>query len=326
MRKAEAVVFDVEFTAWDGAMQTRWLRPGEFKEIVQIGAVKVDAAFQPLERFEMLVRPTINPVLSAYLEGIIGLTNADIAARGVSFGDAYRAFDAFCDGLPLVAYGRDDLVLAQNFRLNGMDEAVPPYTNIIGWMRAQGVDVRKGHGCDVGPMVGVPFAGHEHNALDDAASLAAGIAAVMARGAASPLMDTQEPADEAGQIAAALCLRPHPEGGAFREMFRDPVEIDGRAHSTAIYFLLRAGEVSARHRVDAAEVWHFYRGGAVELTIEETGCAPRRVILGPRIEAGERPQAVVPAHAWQWARPLGDYVLVGCTVAPGFEFAHFEMG
>lgn len=328
MCRAAAVVFDVEFTAWEGSMAARWLRPGEFKEIVQIGAVKVDAAFRPLARFDVLVRPAVNPVLAPYLEGIIGITNADIAARGVAFVQAYQMFMQFCEALPLVAYGRDDLVLEQNLRLNGICADVPPYTNIIGWMGTQGIDVRKGHGCDVGPKAGVPFEGHAHNALDDAASLAAGIAAVIARGAPSPLQSgtAAESAEEAGRLMALLALQPHPEGGAFREMFRDPAGTDGRAHSTAIYFLLRAGEVSARHRVDAAEVWHFYRGGPVELTIEEVGQPVRQVVLGPHIEAAEQPQVVVPACAWQSARPLGAYALVGCTVAPGFEFSRFEMG
>jgi uncharacterized protein len=124
--------------------------------------------------------------------------------------------------------------------------------------------------------------------------------------------------DEAEKLIALLKLEPHPEGGHYREMFRDTNA--GRAHSTAIYFLLRVGEVSHRHRVDAAEVWHYYRGAPLELVIGD-----ERHVLGPDIARGERPQHVVPAHVWQSARPLGAYTLVGCTVAPGFEFAGFEM-
>ena len=96
-----------------------------------------------------------------------------------------------------------------------------------------------------------------------------------------------------------------------------------RAHSTAIYFLLQADEISRWHRVDAAEVWHFYRGAALALRI--AGASPERNILGHDIEKGEVPQCVVPAGMWQTARSLGDYSLVGCTVAPGFEFANFEL-
>jgi predicted cupin superfamily sugar epimerase len=129
---------------------------------------------------------------------------------------------------------------------------------------------------------------------------------------------------EAESLIAALQLQPHPEGGHFRETFRDDGR-DGRASSTAIYFLLSAGEVSRWHRVDAAEVWHYYRGAPLEVRIENTV-----QILGPGIEIGQLPQIVVPKGAWQMARSLGDsslgaYTLVGCTVAPGFEFSGFEL-
>jgi len=123
---------------------------------------------------------------------------------------------------------------------------------------------------------------------------------------------------EADRLIQMLDLKPHPEGGYFRETFRDGG--DGRAHSTAIYFLLSAGEVSRWHRVDAAEVWHFYRGAPLELKI-----GTDTFILGPDIDEAQVPQLVVPPGAWQAARSLGDYTLVGCTVAPGFEFSKFEM-
>jgi len=129
--------------------------------------------------------------------------------------------------------------------------------------------------------------------------------------------------DDADRLIARLGLIPHPEGGHYRETFRDP---DGaRAHSTAIYFLLRAGEVSRWHRIDAAEVWHFYRGAPLELVLGEDGKPPVRHLLGAEIEKGEEPQIVVPKCVWQSARSLGDFTLVGCTVAPGFEFPGFEL-
>jgi len=130
---------------------------------------------------------------------------------------------------------------------------------------------------------------------------------------------------EADRIIAALGLLPHPEGGHYREMFRDVAGSSGRAHSTAIYFLLREGEVSHWHRIDAVEIWHFYRGAPLEITVAQDGKPPARWKLGPGVENGERPQHVVPAGAWQGARSLGAYTLVGCTVAPGFEFSHFEL-
>ena len=128
-------------------------------------------------------------------------------------------------------------------------------------------------------------------------------------------------------IIRLLGLQPHPEGGHYRETFRDSRSADaesGRAASTAIYFLLRAGEVSRWHRVDAAEVWHWYAGAPLMLGIAE-GAEKREIRLGTDLLAGERPQAVVPARAWQQAQSLGDWTLVGCTVAPGFEFAGFEL-
>jgi uncharacterized protein len=130
---------------------------------------------------------------------------------------------------------------------------------------------------------------------------------------------------ESDRLITALELKPHPEGGYYREMFRDPAGTGGRAASTAIYYLLRKGEISRAHRIDAAEIWHFYRGSPLELTIMEAGKTAVAHVLGASVEFGERPQIVVPAHAWQGARPLGDYALVGCTVAPGFVFETFDM-
>jgi uncharacterized protein len=136
-----------------------------------------------------------------------------------------------------------------------------------------------------------------------------------------------DPALTAADIVRLLGLDPHPEGGYFRETFRDPRNVSPeRAASTAIYFLLGRGERSHWHRVDAAEVWHFYAGAPLRLEIAASP-APRitPMILGPDLVAGQRPQAVVPAGAWQSAESLGDWTLVGCTVAPGFAFKHFEL-
>ena len=126
----------------------------------------------------------------------------------------------------------------------------------------------------------------------------------------------------AQDVIRLLDLTPHPEGGHFRETFRDAGV--GRAASTAIYFLLTRGERSHWHRIDAAEVWHWYAGAALALDIAD---GPRResITLGSDLAAGERPQAIVPAGAWQAAQTLGDWTLCGCTVAPGFDFAGFEL-
>ncbi|PYQ62269.1 MAG: cupin [Acidobacteria bacterium] len=130
----------------------------------------------------------------------------------------------------------------------------------------------------------------------------------------------------AEEVVELLGLQPHPEGGFYRETFRAPAPDGVRAPSTAIYYLLRAGDVSAWHRVvDADEVWHHYAGAPLELVLSPDGRERTSVRLGPGLAAGERPQAVVPAGVWQAARPLGGWALVGCTVAPGFEFSSFEM-
>jgi uncharacterized protein len=130
----------------------------------------------------------------------------------------------------------------------------------------------------------------------------------------------------AAEIIRLLDLEPHPEGGHYRQTFRDQKTIDGaRAVSTAIYFLLARGERSHWHRVDATEIWHWHAGAPLELEIALPSGRPERLMLGNDLAAGERPQGVVPAHAWQAAQSLGDWTLVGCTVAPGFEFAKFEL-
>ena len=129
----------------------------------------------------------------------------------------------------------------------------------------------------------------------------------------------------ADEVIALLGLAPHPEGGYFRETYRDTAETNGRSRSTAIYFLLAEGQSSHWHTVDASEVWHWYAGAPLEL-----GIAPpdgREVItrLGVDLAAGERPQAVVPPGYWQRAKTLGAWTLVGCTVAPGFTFEGFVL-
>jgi predicted cupin superfamily sugar epimerase len=130
----------------------------------------------------------------------------------------------------------------------------------------------------------------------------------------------------AADVIRLLDLKPHPEGGHFRETFRDGREVAaGRAASTAIYFLLARGERSDWHRIDAVEVWHWYAGAVLELEIAAAPGRRETVRLGNDLVAGQRPQAVVPAHAWQAAKTLGEWTLAGCTVAPGFEFARFEL-
>ncbi len=128
----------------------------------------------------------------------------------------------------------------------------------------------------------------------------------------------------AEEIIQALGLMPHPEGGYFRETYRDAHCFGERCASTAIYYLLARGQRSHWHRVDAAEIWHWYAGAPLLLSIK-TGETLSAYVLGPDLFGGEAPQAVVPPHAWQSAEAQGDLTLVGCPVAPGFEFSKFEV-
>lgn len=130
----------------------------------------------------------------------------------------------------------------------------------------------------------------------------------------------------AEQVIAVLGLKPHPEGGWYRETFRDEGDAPGaRGASTLIYYLLGAGDVSDWHRVDAVEIWHYYAGAPLVLTVSANGHDAAASHLGIDLLAGQRPQIVVPKGAWQTATSLGAWTLVGCTVAPAFEFAGFEM-
>ncbi len=127
----------------------------------------------------------------------------------------------------------------------------------------------------------------------------------------------------ADAIIARLGLAPHPEGGWYRETWAGPGD---RPSGTAILFLLKGGEVSHWHRVDAAEIWLFHAGAPLILSTAETDLGPAQdQTLGPDVLAGQSPQLIVPPHHWQAARSTGDYTLVSCTVSPGFQFAGFTL-
>ena len=130
----------------------------------------------------------------------------------------------------------------------------------------------------------------------------------------------------ADEIIAALGLAPHPEGGWYRQTWVAEAREGERPAGTCIYFLLKKGERSHWHRVDAAEIWHFHAGAALVLSVAASDAGPAMDLrLGPDLAAGERPQAIVPEGHWQAARTTGDWTLVGCTVSPGFRFDGFEL-
>lgn len=188
IRAPYAVVYDLEFTAWDGSWARKWMAPGEYKEIIQIGAVKVSDKFEPIETLNVLVRPRLNPMLSDYIQTLTGVTNDVLADRGVDFTEGYCSFVSFAGSLPILAFGRDDLVLLDNLRLYGLTDMppMPRCLDLRGWLVENGIDIAGMHACDVGPAAGVPFDGHTHDGLCDALSVAAGIKALMARGAKPP--------------------------------------------------------------------------------------------------------------------------------------------
>jgi predicted cupin superfamily sugar epimerase len=148
-------------------------------------------------------------------------------------------------------------------------------------------------------------------------------------------MTTTPTRHDAAYWIAHLELVRHPEGGWFRETYRAPETIPasglptrfdgGRSLSTAIFFLLEQGDVSALHRLKSDEMWHFYEGAPLAVHVIAPDGAYREILLGRDAEQGEQLQAVVPAGCWFGAEPRGEFSLVGCTVAPGFDFNDFEM-
>jgi predicted cupin superfamily sugar epimerase len=128
----------------------------------------------------------------------------------------------------------------------------------------------------------------------------------------------------AQDIIAELGLARHPEGGWYIQTFADEPGPDGRAHSTAIYYLLEGGDRSHWHTVDAIEFWLYHAGAPLELSLSD-GSVARTLTLGSDLASGQRPQGIVRKGEWQSARSLGDWTLVSCTVAPGFEFSGFVM-
>ena len=167
-------------------MARHWLSPGEFKEVVQIGAVKLDAeSFALLAEFDQLVPPRVNFPLGPYFEKLTGISSGQVVRQGRDFAAAFAAFLDFAGDGPIASFGRDDKVLDENIRLYGMTgvSALPVFYDLRGWFAAQGVDLRGMHSCDIGPAVGIPFVGRTHNALDDARSIAAAMAKMAKSGA-----------------------------------------------------------------------------------------------------------------------------------------------
>jgi len=181
-------IFDLEYTAWECSMARGWLSPGEYREVVQIGAVRLDvASFAVLDQFNCLVKPRFN-TLSPYFESLTGITADQVAQDGVDFAIAYDRFLDFAGTGAIAAFGHDEMVLTDNLRLYGLapSRPLPAFHDLRAWFAINGLDPRGLLSCEVAPLLGVPFEGHAHNALDDARGLARAMAALAARGALKP--------------------------------------------------------------------------------------------------------------------------------------------
>jgi len=186
---ATLTVFDLEYTAWECSMARHWLEPGQFREVVQIGAVKLDGRnLSVLDEFDLLVRPRVNPVLSPYLEQLTGIANADMTARGVDFAEGYERFAAFAGEGPICAFGHDEWVLEENLRLYGITDYrhLPRFADLRSWFAACNFDPRGKLSCEIGPALGLESKGRAHNALHDARALAASVEEMVRRGAERP--------------------------------------------------------------------------------------------------------------------------------------------
>lgn len=186
---ATLTVFDLEYTAWECSMARHWLEPGQFKEVVQIGAVRLDGkTLAVLDEFDLLVRPRINPVLSPYFEKLTGITNDAVADGGIDFAEAYRRFADFAGDQPICAFGHDEWILEDNLRLYGITDfrTLPRFQDLRSWFAACNVDPRGMLSCEIAPSLGLAFQGRAHNALDDARSMAASMEEMVKRGAVRP--------------------------------------------------------------------------------------------------------------------------------------------
>lgn len=186
MLKGKIVLFDTEFTAWEGSWQRGWTGPDEHRELIQIGAVVVDADndFAEVASFDVLVRPTINPILSDYITELTGITQAMIDEHGLSVPEALRQFQALCGDMPAYSYGNDVDVLNENALLNTTSLPNHPagFADICPLLQAAGIDTTQYTSGTVHRAVGNDMDGHVHNALFDVRSIAAALRALRLQG------------------------------------------------------------------------------------------------------------------------------------------------
>ncbi|NWH08320.1 MAG: exonuclease domain-containing protein [Alphaproteobacteria bacterium] len=182
----DLVIFDTEFTAWEGSVARGWSGPGEHREIVQIGAIRLCYPhLEEQESFEILIRPRINSVLSDYFVALTGITNERLTQEAVDFADAAKRFLKFLGSSPYMCFGRDDRIMAENAALYGLHEEIrfPEASDIALWMMRAGLDVRGLNSCNLARAAGAKFDGRPHWAIDDARSIAAAMRALKEKGA-----------------------------------------------------------------------------------------------------------------------------------------------
>lgn len=191
MTPREVVVLDTEFTAWCGSMERRWRGPGEHKEIVQIGAVALDAvSLAEIGAFEVLIRPVKNPRLSDYLVALTRITDERLGREGIDFPAALARFEEFAGNRPFYSFGRDDRLIAANAELLGLLDPWPGRqgTNLKDWLLSVGVTLAGVHSGELAAHVGAKSQGIAHDALVDARSLAEAVRYLVAKGAPNPLL------------------------------------------------------------------------------------------------------------------------------------------
>ncbi|MCY2993452.1 MAG: exonuclease domain-containing protein [Planctomycetota bacterium] len=185
-RSGEMVVFDLEWTAWEGSLARSWSGPGEYREVIQVGAVRLDAVrFEPLGVFDRLVRPVRNPVLSDYIVRLSGITNQRMLAEGVSLEAALAEFAAFVANLPVWCNGGDAAVLRENCVLQAI--LCPVDTGRIGNVRpllarATGLPASRLVSCELPELLGIGAGRDCHTGAGDAIAIASALAALRTRG------------------------------------------------------------------------------------------------------------------------------------------------
>lgn len=189
------VIFDLEYTTWEGALGRNWTGPNEFREVVQIGAVKLNAAtLEEVAQFETFTRPTRNPILSDYFVQLTKITNERLARDGVSFEQGYADFLAFCGPVLSWSYGRDASIITENLSLHGLERRMPPNEgqDITAWLKSVGLDLTGINSGKLAAFVGAKWQGREHDGVDDARSIAAAVRVLIERGITNPFINAPE--------------------------------------------------------------------------------------------------------------------------------------